>query len=225
MISVPLRTRRLQRAQLIQKMQHAAPSLVLLSDGLTRIGSGEPGFSLALGVIEVVTSVTVIGMVGRGIARLRQGTAPTAHQSHGAVDWIDIAIAAMLVVEGVMHREETGHFPRPTILLAAVMFTLGLFHGRITSFAQKRRSMHVSADGISIPGRLPFTRLTLPWAQVASVDFKDGVALIVATDGQQRRVDVSDSLDPDAVRDALLAAQAHHVTFQATQSKPDTTTT
>ncbi|MEO8681441.1 MAG: hypothetical protein ABI665_20505 [Vicinamibacterales bacterium] len=236
MISVPLRTRRLQKAQMAQKIQHAAPSLVLLGDGLTRIGSGDPGQSLVLGVVEVIAAVLVIGTVARGIMRLRKGKgrgnpkglpppadAPQTHDAHDSpvhhgLDWIDLCIGGMLVVEAYMHWHETGHVPRPTVLLAVVMLGLGLFHGRITAYAHKRRAMHVSADGISIPGRFPFMRLTLPWSDVASVDFDDGVALIVAHDGRRRRVAMADSLEPNLVRDALLAAKTHHADFQAEQA-------
>ena len=225
MISVPLRTRRQQRAQLAQKLQHAAPSFVLLGDGLSRLTGGEHGQSLMLGAVEVIAAGLVIGTVARGITRFRatkgKPTLPAdAHHAkagHG-VDWIDICISAMLAVETYMHYHETGRIKGPTVLLAAVMLCLGVFHGRITTFASKRRAMHVSPDGISIPGRLPFTRLTLPWADVSRVEIDGGIAHIVAVDGRKRRIDVTDSLDPDEVREALAAAKAHHDEFKAAQA-------
>jgi len=235
MISVPLRTRRQQKAQLAQKVQHAVPSFVLLGDGWARITGGEDGQGLLLGAVEVIAAGLVIGTVARGVIRIRSGTPkglppPTeggaeglpaeAHRAkagHG-VDWIDICIGGMLIVEAYMHYHETGRIKGPTLLLAAVMSGLGLFHGRMTAFAHKRRSMHVSADGISIPGRLPFMRITLPWADVAGVEIDGDTARIVANDGRSRLVDCTDAIDRDAVRQAILAAKTHYDQFKAAQA-------
>lgn len=232
MISVPLHTRRYQRAQMAQKIQHAAPSFVLLGDGVTRLtGGGEHGQSFFLGAVEVIAAGLVMITVVRGIVKLRAAHGKPAEDSgspkgapynpaHGAkarhtVDWIDICIGGMLLVEAYMHFHETGHLARPTILLAAVMLTLGTFHGRITAFAYRLRSMHVSADGISIPGRLPFSRITLRWADVASVEIDGDTARIVTHNGRLHVVDSTDAVDGHAVRQALLAAKTHHDTFTA----------
>jgi hypothetical protein len=224
MISVPLRTRRYQRAQLAQKVQHAVPSIVLLGDGLTRVtGGGEHGQSFLLGALEIIAAGLVIITVVRGFIKFRagqgkpEGSPSPIHQTHG-VDWIDICIGAMLVVETYMHYHETGRIKGPTVLLAAVMFGFGFFHGRITAFAHRRRSMHVSADGISIPGRLPFMRVTLPWADVASVEIDGDTARIVANNGRVRVIDCTDAIDSNAVRQALLAAKTHHEAFAAARS-------
>jgi hypothetical protein len=117
-VVVPLRSKRAQKVQFIQKIQHAIPSIVLLGDGLTRVQDGH-GQSLALGAVEIAASVAVIGSVLRGFRQLRKATGATVpeHQHHSNVDWIDIFIGLMLFVEAYMHHEETGHWPRPTFLL------------------------------------------------------------------------------------------------------------
>jgi len=216
-VLVPLRSRRALRAQFLQKIQHAVPSIVLLGDGLRRV---QDGHGLLLGGIEILASVIVIGSVLRGLRQLRKTTRTTehAHEHHGSVDWIDIFIGLMLFVEAYVHHDETGHWPRPTFLLGATMIVLGLAHHRLMEIAGKRRALRITPEGLSISGRRPFTRMTLKWADVASVSVDGDVARVVSTDGRTREVDLRDALNPVAVRDALLFASKHHSSLLAARS-------
>jgi len=69
-----------------------------------------------------------------------------------------------------------------------------------------RRQLRITADGISIPIR-PLSRLTLAWAEIASIEMDDRAATIIATDGRSERLDLGDVLNPTAVRDAFAAAR------------------
>jgi hypothetical protein len=192
----------------VQKLQHAFPSVILLTDGLGRLRRDPHGESLVLAIAELVVSVLVIGSLARAIRRMRSGEPPASHEAHPhAIDWIDICLAGMLIVEAVMHRFETGHLPRPTILLAATLLALGLLHGRLAAFGDRRRALRISDEGISVPGRF-FQRLTLPWPEVAVLEVEDGHARIVAHDGRERRIDLADAVNADELREALAAAQA-----------------
>ena len=206
MIAVPLRFRRAERGLFLQKLQHAIPSIVVLSDGLAHLSHDPHGIELALGVFEVGAAVLVMGSVVRGIRQLKKQTAIDAHSHHHGVDWIDIFIGVMLSVEAYAKYHATAHIPRPTILLAVTMFTVGLMHGRLAAFGDRRRQLRVDADGISLPTR-PFQRMTLAWAEVASIDTDDRYAVITATDGRSHRIDLNDLLQPAAVRDALMTAR------------------
>jgi hypothetical protein len=128
------------------------------------------------------------------------------HAHHG-VDWIDICLGAMLSVEAYTKFHATGHLPRPTMLLAFAMFAIGMLHGSISKKGDERRQLRVSADAITVPGR-PFNRMTLAWAEVASIDVDDRWATITAIDGRTRKIDLSDVLQPQAVRDALASARS-----------------
>ena len=68
-VSVPVRYRRQQRGQFIQKLQHAVPSLMLLQDGFHRLTGELHVHNAALGIVEVVSSGLVIASMIR--ARLR----------------------------------------------------------------------------------------------------------------------------------------------------------
>ena len=208
MIAVPIRYRRAQRGLFFQKLQHALPSIVVLGDGLGHLSHNPEGIELALGAVEVIAALLVIGSVVHGVRKLIKQTAAgvEAQHAHHGVDWIDIFIALMLSVEAYAKYHATHHIPRPTILLAVTMFVVGMTHGRIAAWGDRRRQLRVSAEGISVPVR-PFSRVTLAWPEVSSIDLDDRYATVVAIDGRKQRLDLSDMIHASAVRDALMQAR------------------
>jgi len=208
MIAVPIRYRRAQRGLFFQKLQHALPSIVVLGDGLGHLSHNPEGLELALGAVEVIAALLVIGSVVHGVRKLIKQTAAggEAQHAHHGVDWIDIFIALMLSVEAYAKYHATHHIPRPTILLAVAMFTIGLLHGRIAAWGDRRRQLRVDADGISLWVR-PFKQMKLAWAEVASIEVDDRAAVITAIDGRSQRIDLIDVLNPKAVREAINGAR------------------
>ena len=63
----------------------------------------------------------------------------------------------MLSVEAYAHFRATAHVPRPTILLAFAMLTIGILHPLLAKHGDRRRELRVGDDGISVPGG-KFTR-------------------------------------------------------------------
>jgi hypothetical protein len=205
--SVPVRYHRQRRGQLIQKLQHAVPSVMLLQDGFHRLTGELHVQSVALGVAELVSSGLVIGSMIRAIKRLR---AADTHHAHG-VDWIDTFLGAMLAVEALMHQQETGHLPRPTVLVAILTLGIGIFHARLSAWGDRRRALHVTGDGVSLPGRpFRYRRLFLPWSRVAAIDIDERSARVQSISGDERRFDLADAVHADALRAALTEAQARH---------------
>jgi hypothetical protein len=226
MIAVPLRFRRAERGLFLQKLQHAVPSLVVLMDGLNHLSHDPHGVELALGVFEVVAALAVMASVVRGIKKLRaqHAAADADHGHHHGVDWIDLFIGVMLAVEAYAKYHATAHIPRPTILLAVTMLTVGLLHGRLAAWGDRKRELRVTPEGISIPHR-PFTRLDLAWVDVASIEIDDRWATVKATDGRSKRIDLADVRQPQAVRDALMAAttfldESRHAADASIESNP-----
>ena len=127
------------------------------------------------------------------------------HPHHG-IDWIDISLGVMLSVEAYAKYHATAHVPRPTILLAVAMLTIGMLHGRLASWGDRRRELRVDAEGITVPDK-PFNRMTLTWAEVAQIDVGDRSAVIIANDGRLRRIDLTDVFQPQAIREALMQAR------------------
>jgi hypothetical protein len=207
MIAVPIRYRGAHRAMFIQKLQHAVPSIVVLGDGIDHVQHAT-GLDWWLGAVEVAVSLLVIGSVIRGIREMARHTAKSDHDMHPhhGVDWIDICLSGMLAVEAYAKYHASGHIPRPTIVLAVAMLGIGLAHGRLAAWGDRRRELRVSADGIRVPGR-QFRRMTLTWAEVASIEVDDRWAAVTSTRGRTLRIDLGDVLQPKAVREALASAR------------------
>lgn len=226
MIAVPIRLRGSQRALFVQKLQHAVPSIVVLGDGIDHLSHDPHGIDLALGIFEVGAAVLVIGSVLRGFRELRKHLAksPDDVHSHHGPDWIDICLGVMLSVEAYSKFHATGHVPRPTILLAVVMFAIGLLHGRLAAWGDRRRELRVGPDGITWPVK-PFFRQTLTWPEVASIEIDDRWAVITPVTGLSKRIDLRDVLQPKSIRDALMSArtfldEARHAQNASIESSP-----
>jgi hypothetical protein len=228
MIAVPIRYRSATRGLFVQKLQHAVPSIVVLGDGIEHL-SHAVGLDWWLGAVEVGVSLLVIGSVIRGVRALVKHTAKSAHDAHAhhGVDWIDICLSAMLSVEAYAKWHATGHIPRPTILLALTMLAIGLAHRRLASWGDRRRALRVGADGIRVPGR-QFRRMTLAWTEVASIEVDDRWAVVTATNGRTQRINLSDALQPNAIREALASArtlldEARHAASASIESTASST--
>lgn len=204
---VPLQSLRRDRARLAQKVQHVVPALPLLLHGVERLGHGAHGWSIALGVGEVVSSVLVIGAFARQIRGVGQthGHAERevggGHATHG-VDWVDLLLGAMLAVEVWAHWHESGRIKRPIVLLAVVMVVVGLLHGRIAAFWERRMSLRIDDTGVSIGSRF-LRRFTATWAELAAVDIEPQQARILRRDGKVKVVNLRDLRNAAAVREAL----------------------
>src|SRR4030095_6767720 len=144
MIAVPVRYRSATRGLFVQKLQHAVPSIVVLGDGVDHL-SHAVGLDWWLGAVEVGVSLLVIASVIRGVRELVKHTAKSNHDvhTHHGVDWIDICLSAMLGVEAYAKYHATGHIPRPTILLALTMLSIGLAHGRLAEVLSQRPELRV----------------------------------------------------------------------------------
>lgn len=215
MSAVAVRYRRVQRGQFAQKLQHALPSVIVLMDGVDHLQHDPYGASLALGIAEVGVSLAVIVTVVRGFRKLVKGGGSTheGHAQHG-VDWIDICLGAMLLVEAYAKYHANGHVARPIILMAVVLLIIGVMHGRIAAGGARRLELRVDDDGISVPGRF-FRRLTLPWSEVAEITVGPGKARVIATNGREQGLNLADAINADAIRQVLNEArerlEAHRV--------------
>jgi hypothetical protein len=96
--------------------------------------------------------------------------------------------------------------PRPTLVLSVTMLVIGVLHPVLAARGARRRELRVGADGISLPeGK--FTRLTLTWPQVESINVGDRYATVTATDGRAKRIDLRKVIQPEALCDVLVMAR------------------
>jgi hypothetical protein len=202
-------SRRRERIQLMQKVQHGVPALVLFVEGLDRILNGAGDANRWLGTVEAFASLLVLGAIARAIGRLRWGaghTPPRQRVHLHQIDWVDVLLGAMLFTEVAVHWFETGHWRRPTLLLAVATLAVGLLHGRLTAFAAKRRALRITDDGVSVGGKL-FGRFTARWSEIARIDLADKSAALVTKDGRTKTFDLIDLRHGNDVTRALARAR------------------
>jgi hypothetical protein len=207
-VSIELQSRRKDRAELVQKVQHVVPAVVLLFAGLQSLAAGVAGIERAIAAVEIVTCVLIVGAFARRVRAMRQGTHVRSHGARGhGVDWIDIFVSAMLAVEVWEHWHATGHIRRPTVLLSATMLVLGLGHGRLQASLLRRSALRITDAGIKIGSRLRWLRaFSASWSEIARIDLSDTSVRIVLKSGRMRRINLADLRNADEVRDAIRAA-------------------
>jgi len=151
-----------------QKVQHAAPAVVLFGAGITALREGPHGAELLLAIVEIVSSALLMGSFARAIRKARRpaNAAEHPHHHHG-VDWIDIFTAAVLFAEAWEHYHVTHHVKRPTIALGVALLVIGLLHGRILRRSEKRRSLRVDEEGLYVGGK-PFRSLRAKWGEIGA---------------------------------------------------------
>ena len=111
-----------------------------------------------------------------------------------------------MLVEVLVHHQETGRIQRPTLLLGATLIVLGLLHGWLITRASRRRALRVTDDGITV-GKKFFRRFAVRWPDIAEIQVSAAQAYVIARDGREHRFDLEDLTAPADIRQALLAAQ------------------
>jgi hypothetical protein len=214
-IVVPLRSRRRRRAAIGQKLQHLIPAAGLLFSGVQSLMAGVEGFERMLALVGIVTSAMLMGAFGRHLhARRRQ---PAEHAGHG-VDWMDIWAAGVLFAEAAEKWRIRGHIWRPETLAAMATLGVGLLHGRLARDAERRRSLRLTRDDLSIGGRLRFSRrFTASWDEIAGIDVTDRHATVRTHRGRRRRLNLADLENAHDVRAALRAAEERLVEHRSGQ--------
>jgi hypothetical protein len=209
-VTVPLVSRRRERVQLLQKILHGVPSLVLLLEGLERILTRQGDWNRWLGTAEAFASLLVLGAIGRAVGRLRWGaghTPPRQRVHPHQVDWVTLTLAVLLFVEVAAHRVETSEWRHATIVLATLTLAVGLLHGRITAFEARRHALRVTDDGVSVGGRF-VGRFTATWPEIARIDIDEKSAAIVLRDGRTQPFDLVDIRHGNDVTRALTRARS-----------------
>ena len=205
-VTVVLRSRRRARAAAVQKLQHLLPAVILLGGGAAALMRHAEGAELWIAVVEVVSGALFVAAAARGI---RGAIRPKAgeHVHHHGIDWVDVFAAAVMFAETLEHYHRTGHVVRPNVVMIVTLLLFAVLHDRIIGFAEHRRALRISDEGLSIGGR-PFRRaLRASWSAIRAIDVGDRYASIETRDGRSKRLDLQDLENAPAVRVALQAAQ------------------
>jgi hypothetical protein len=214
-VVVPLRSRRRQRVAIGQKLQHLIPAAGLLFSGVQSLIAGVEGFERVLALVGIVTSALLIGALGRHLQTRHRRSAE--HAKHG-IDWMDIWAASVLFAEAAEKWRTRGHIWRPETLAATATLGVGLLHGRLAEAAERRRSLRLMRDDLSIGGRLRFSRrFTARWDEIASIEVGDRDATVRTHRGKRRRLNLADLENAPDVRAALQAAERRLIEHRSAQ--------
>jgi mannose-6-phosphate isomerase-like protein (cupin superfamily) len=200
---IPFSSRRRERALIGQKLPHVLGAVALLTDGVLRAQQETEPYGWGLAGAEILASALVLA----GFVRSLVKAASPSDELHAPpfVDWVDLLLAAMLAVEAVAHHYETAHWPRPTLLTAATMLIIALFHGPVTLFARRRRGLVMSNKGLSVGH--PFRRFTADWSELKPIVVTERTAVLETMHGATHRIDLGDLGNEKQVREALREAE------------------
>src|SRR5579863_1928506 len=126
--AIPFLARRRERALVAQKVPHVLGALVLFGDGVLRAQHETQTYGWVLSGAEVLASALVLGAFVYALVASAKAQPGDARPTPSGIDWVDLLLAGMFAVEAVVHHDETNHWPRPTVLLAATMFVLAILH-------------------------------------------------------------------------------------------------
>jgi hypothetical protein len=210
-VMVPMRSRRRQRAQAGQKLQHVIATAGLLTAAFMTLTHDPHGFELWLAVAEIITSAFLITTFARSLRGFLPGRrhVPPSHgaHTHRGVDWVDIWAGGVLFVEAAETWRRTGHIWSPPFLAGVATLAIGLFHGRLASRRERQRSLRLTDDGLTIGARPPFNAFKAEWRDILSITTGEREAEIRTRGGRTRRIDLADLENAHDVRGALATAQ------------------
>ncbi len=206
-VTVVLRSKRRQRAVAVQKLQHLLPAILLLGDGAATMARDPAGVELGIALLEMVSgALFVLAAVRRIRAAIRNRQPGAHHASHG-IDWIDVFAAGVIFAETVERYHRTGHIVRPNILMIVTLLAFAFLHDRITAFAEHRRALRISDEGLAVGGR-PFRRsLKASWSALRSIEIADRFVTIETKSGRTKRIDLADLDNREPVEAALSTAR------------------
>jgi mannose-6-phosphate isomerase-like protein (cupin superfamily) len=203
--AIPFLSRLRERALVAQKAPNVLGALALLGDGVLRAQHETQTYGWVLSGAEVLVSTLVLVAFVRALVSAFKAK-PDDHQpSRFGIDWVDLLLAAMFVVEAVAHHDETNHWSGPTVVLAATMFTTAILHRPISTLARRRRGLIMSNKGLRVGRR--FHRFKADWSILKPITVSERWAVLETLDGRVHRIDLSDLGNERQVREALREAE------------------
>ncbi|TGE27921.1 hypothetical protein [Hymenobacter metallicola] len=213
---ITLFDRRHVRRQRGKALSHIVPALVLLTTAIGAVTGQEPLTPVT--VLEFVVGAAYLGLMVRELRHLQ-------HHAHHQekIAWLELAAAGILGLEGyhILHRHhvadqargvQTFHLLPYLYFLLAVLFVVLAFN---SYHINRRRHLHLHAEGFGGRLRLLGRKFQFTWAEVAAVEPSGAADLLVeCTDGTRHHLSFAHLHDGPAHRDRLVA-QAQQVVGRA----------
>ena len=201
--SVPLRSKRRTRAQLMQHLQHAIPAVGLALTGGEALRSGAHGFELGLAIAEVVTSTILVIAVARHLRH------PMHAEHHdGGVDWVTLFAAAMLFTEAAEKWQRSGRIWTPQTLTAVATLVTAFLSARLSRRRARRRMLTIAPDAVTLTRGRFRRNFSAPWTDITGIEIDDRDAAIRTRGGDTGRIDLADLHNAAEVVAVLRDGQA-----------------
>jgi len=197
-ITIPLRSRRVQRAQLLLPLRDAVAALALAWASLPRFRSGVPG-EMALAAADAIVAVALVVAIAREYSL--RGAPHGEQQHHGTIAWTEVAAALMLFVEAYhqWHEGRPGRkLPYLTALVGLITLYKGMRHDWFAARTARRRVLRLDGEGMLFRwSRLH--RVRVPRSEIASLAVSDRAVVVTRPDGTHRTISLRDALEPARV--------------------------
>jgi hypothetical protein len=177
--TLPIRSKRFERAARVQTVQHAMGAMILIYAAWDRL-TAPIVHHLLLAVGELTGGLLLLGSIVFEKLRHRQG-------KHGKVGWVELAGGVMATMEAI------GRFFEPHTLAlrilgfvpAILLFTFGLFDVRLRS-----PQMRVDDDAFSIRWRM-LRQHRVPWAGLSGYRITPGAIELIGDRGNVRTLKIT----------------------------------
>ena len=152
----------------------------------------------ALGVVELGVAAALVYAIRR---ELKAGD----REKPAGISWLNLAAAAVLLVEWYVERRAGGKLFSPELLSAFTAGALAVLHPVIQRRRRDRRVLRIDDAGITIQTSR-FRRFSAAWSELRAVDAAPDALRFVSAGGRERRVRLRMIINRAEVVDAVAAA-------------------
>ena len=179
---------------MVNKIQHATAGFPLLLVAMGKLADEGERF---IAIAEMAIALAVIVTFAKDLR-----DAFKKHAPHSKVGWFDLAAGVLLIYEAFHGAHHKPGYMRPQFLAGVVTLAIGIFHARLHAFRNRRRYVKVDETGMELV-RPFFRKLSLPWADIHSVDVAGKKAIIRRHDGRHHSFRLNLLHNHDEVRKHL----------------------
>lgn len=183
-----IQSRRAKRMRGVQTVQHVFAAVVLVMAALDHLTGPHGHFGL-LPILEIAAGATLIGSVAVEKVRHRLGKG-----GHGKVAWVELAGAAMVLVEAIAKLQQRHHllFYVLSFIQPVVLFLFAVFDLQIA----RRRYLKADDHGFEIRVRLLFARRAA-WATLREYRIEPKAIVLTNAEDRTRRFSIRDIRNRD----------------------------
>jgi hypothetical protein len=193
-VTIYLDDKRWVAADLLSKLQHLSSGVPMLMIGVGKLADEA---ERPMAALEIAVALGVFVTFAMEVYAAKNHSA-----SHSPVGWFDLAAGILLIFEAFHGHHVKPGYLRPPFFAGIVTLVLGLLHGRFHAFKKRRRYLKLDESGLEIRASR-FRRISLAWADLASVDLAGSKAIFHGNDGRRHTFRLNLLNNRDEVRKGI----------------------